>query len=151
MTNTLPGNPHAADAARTTRPMDERLIDAQLAIAWETRTNTMATLACIDPSFYGSTSRDEFEAIDARLGQEPKAAGDDSPQPVQDEPQPGHITIPDPFLPAKAEGSRESEYLIVAAARLRANTHTGGSGVRNMLADLAENAADALKRREVGE
>jgi len=63
----------------------------------------------------------------------------------------GQITIAEPTLPTKAEGSSEVQYLLVAADRLRRNSYIGGSGVREMVANILVNAAGALKYRELGQ
>lgn len=79
----LPGNPHAVDAQYAmectilssddsgTQAIESLLMDnarANLAVAHELRTLTMAVMASINPAWYGSTGPEQFAEINARMG-----------------------------------------------------------------------------------
>lgn len=79
----LPGNQSYEEAERFINEASERnnfpdaeraiiakngLTLATLALAYEQRTANLIALATMNPEWYGSTSREAFEQIDARLG-----------------------------------------------------------------------------------
>ena len=57
--------------------------------------------------------------------------------------------LPVPKLPTKAVGSHEYEYLFKAADKLRHGYDMGGSGVRNMVATILHDLAEALTEKDL--
>jgi hypothetical protein len=68
----LPGNPYAEHLTGYEDPRNSLEMMATLALAYETRTQTLAILATAPAQEFSEPLRHEYNIIDQRLGREPE-------------------------------------------------------------------------------
>ncbi|MHC6592402.1 hypothetical protein [Arthrobacter sp. C152] len=143
----LPGNPHHRDANYAEVEAEAFVVaQASLALAYEQRTANLIALMqpVVMPDGKGvGLTIEKCAEIQQEVLQRVGLAAIPAPAP-----RPKTVTISAPTLPTKAEGSKEYEYLLRAADKLRHGYEAGGSGVRNMIADILDETAQALIDQE---